>query len=72
VARQAELEEFTSFVLGSQARMVRLAELLTGDRDRVGVFIAWIRLPPHVSDYGNPTSEIAYSSSGRVVARHGR
>jgi DNA-directed RNA polymerase specialized sigma24 family protein len=34
MARQAAVEEFTSFVLGSQARMVRLAELLTGDRGR--------------------------------------
>jgi RNA polymerase sigma-70 factor (sigma-E family) len=34
VARQAELEEFSEFVVGVQATMVRLAELLTGDRDR--------------------------------------
>ena len=34
MARQAEFEEFTGFVLGSQARMIRLAELLTGDRGR--------------------------------------
>lgn len=45
---------------------------LRGGRD-VGVFIAWIRLPPHGSSYGssNFTREIAYSRNGRVVARHG-
>jgi RNA polymerase sigma-70 factor (sigma-E family) len=31
---QAELAEFAEFVAGSQARMVRLGELLTGDRGR--------------------------------------
>jgi RNA polymerase sigma-70 factor (sigma-E family) len=50
---QAELEEFTSFVVGSQARMVRLAELLTGDRARAEdlaqegfarTFAAWRRV----------------------------
>ena len=34
MARQAELDEFVGFVAGSQTRMVRLAELLTGDRGR--------------------------------------
>ena len=32
--RQAELEEFAEFVAASQRRMVRLADLLTGDRGR--------------------------------------
>lgn len=32
--RQAEPDEFAAFVAGSQARLVRLAELLTGDRGR--------------------------------------
>jgi len=53
VARQAEFEEFTSFVLGSQARMIRLAELLTGDRGRAEdlaqegfarTFVVWRRV----------------------------
>jgi RNA polymerase sigma-70 factor (sigma-E family) len=34
VLQQAELSEFAGFVTGTQARMVRLAELLTGDRGR--------------------------------------
>lgn len=34
VARQAEFDELTGFVLGCQARMIRLAELLTGDHGR--------------------------------------
>jgi RNA polymerase sigma-70 factor (sigma-E family) len=34
VSRRAGLEEFTDFVAVSQAKMVRLAELVTGDRDR--------------------------------------
>jgi RNA polymerase sigma-70 factor (sigma-E family) len=34
MSRQVELDEFTDFVAGSQARMVRLAELITGDRGR--------------------------------------
>jgi len=34
VSRQAELGEFTDFVMGYQGKMVRLAELLTGDRGR--------------------------------------
>ncbi len=34
MTRQDELGEFTDFVLGCQGRMVRLAELLTGDRAR--------------------------------------
>ena len=34
MTRQAELDEFTEFVVGCQGRMVRLAELLTGDRGR--------------------------------------
>jgi RNA polymerase sigma-70 factor (sigma-E family) len=34
VSRPDELGEFTDFVLGCQGRMVRLAELLTGDRGR--------------------------------------
>jgi DNA-directed RNA polymerase specialized sigma24 family protein len=34
VVRQAERDEFASFVAASQARMVRLALLLTGDRSR--------------------------------------
>ena len=29
-----DLADFADFVTGSQAKMVRLAELLTGDRDR--------------------------------------
>jgi len=53
VARQAELEEFTNFVVGAQSKMVRLAELLTGDRDRAEdlaqegfarAFAAWRRV----------------------------
>jgi RNA polymerase sigma-70 factor (sigma-E family) len=53
VSRQAELEEFTGFVVGSQAKMVRLAELVTGDRDRAEdlaqdgfakAFAAWRRI----------------------------
>ncbi len=34
VVRQPELDEFADFVAGTQARMVRLGELLTGDRGR--------------------------------------
>jgi RNA polymerase sigma-70 factor (sigma-E family) len=34
VSRRNELGEFTEFVLGCQGKMVRLAELLTGDRGR--------------------------------------
>jgi RNA polymerase sigma-70 factor (sigma-E family) len=34
VSRQDELGEFTDFVTGHQAKMVRLAELLSGDRGR--------------------------------------
>jgi RNA polymerase sigma-70 factor (sigma-E family) len=34
VTRQDELAEFTDFVMGQQGKMVRLAELLTGDRGR--------------------------------------
>jgi RNA polymerase sigma-70 factor (sigma-E family) len=34
VSRRDDLGEFTEFVVGCQARMVRLAELLTGDRGR--------------------------------------
>jgi RNA polymerase sigma-70 factor (sigma-E family) len=34
VGREAEVAEFSAFVANSQARMVRLAELLTGDRGR--------------------------------------
>jgi RNA polymerase sigma-70 factor (sigma-E family) len=34
VAAQAEMGEFGDFVAGTQGRMVRLAELLTGDRGR--------------------------------------
>jgi RNA polymerase sigma factor (sigma-70 family) len=34
VSRQTDLAEFTDFVLGCQGRVVRLAELLTGDRGR--------------------------------------
>ena len=34
MVRQPELDEFADFVAGAQARMVRLAELLTGDRGR--------------------------------------
>ena len=53
MSRQAELEEFTDFVVGMQAKMVRLAELLTGDRDRAEdlaqdgfakAFAAWRRI----------------------------
>ena len=53
MSRQAELEEFTDFVAGMQAKMVRLAELLTGDRDRAEdlaqdgfakAFAAWRRI----------------------------
>lgn len=34
VGREAEVAEFSAFVAGSQAKMVRLGELLTGDRGR--------------------------------------
>jgi RNA polymerase sigma-70 factor (sigma-E family) len=34
VGREAEVAEFSDFVASSQAKMVRLAELLTGDRGR--------------------------------------
>ncbi len=34
MGREAEIAEFSAFVTASQARMVRLAELLTGDRGR--------------------------------------
>jgi RNA polymerase sigma factor (sigma-70 family) len=34
VSRQTDLAEFTDFVLGCQGRVVRLAELLSGDRGR--------------------------------------
>lgn len=34
VGREAEVAEFSAFVANSQAKMVRLAELLTGDRGR--------------------------------------
>lgn len=34
MSRQDELGEFTDFVVGCQGKMVRLAELLTGDRGR--------------------------------------
>jgi DNA-directed RNA polymerase specialized sigma24 family protein len=34
VSRHDELGEFTDFVMGFQGKMVRLAELLTGDRGR--------------------------------------
>ncbi|HEX9030755.1 MAG TPA: SigE family RNA polymerase sigma factor [Streptosporangiaceae bacterium] len=34
MGRQAEVEEFSAFVAGSQARIVRIGELLTGDRGR--------------------------------------
>lgn len=34
MAGQLESREFADFVAGSQARMVRLGELLTGDRGR--------------------------------------
>jgi RNA polymerase sigma-70 factor (sigma-E family) len=34
VSRHDELGEFTAFVMGYQGKMVRLAELLAGDRDR--------------------------------------
>jgi len=34
VGREAEVAEFSAFVAASQAKMVRLAELLTGDRGR--------------------------------------
>jgi RNA polymerase sigma-70 factor (sigma-E family) len=53
VSRQAELAEFTDFVAGMQAKMVRLAELVTGDRDRAEdlaqdgfakAFAAWRRI----------------------------
>jgi RNA polymerase sigma-70 factor (sigma-E family) len=34
VGREAEVTEFSAFVVSSQAKMVRLGELLTGDRGR--------------------------------------
>jgi len=34
VSRQDELGEFTDVVMGHQGKMVRLAELLSGDRGR--------------------------------------
>lgn len=34
MGREAEVAEFSTFVAGSQKKMVRLAELLTGDRGR--------------------------------------
>ena len=34
MSRQDELDEFTYFVMGYQGKMIRLAELLTGDRGR--------------------------------------
>jgi RNA polymerase sigma-70 factor (sigma-E family) len=34
VGREADVEEFSAFVARSQARMVRIGELLTGDRGR--------------------------------------
>lgn len=34
MGRQAEVEEFSAFVVTAQARMVRVGELLTGDRGR--------------------------------------
>jgi RNA polymerase sigma-70 factor (sigma-E family) len=53
VGREADVAEFSAFVARSQARMVRLAELLTGDRGRaedlaqhgfVQAYSAWSRI----------------------------
>jgi len=53
VAGQAQAGEFAEFVAGSQARMVRFAELLTGDRSRAEdlaqegyarAYAAWARI----------------------------
>jgi RNA polymerase sigma-70 factor (sigma-E family) len=53
VGREAEVAEFSEFVARSQAKMVRLAELLTGDRGRaedlaqhgfVQAYAAWRRI----------------------------
>jgi len=53
VRRDAEVEEFAEFVASSQARMVRIGELLTGDRGRAEdlaqhgfaqAFAAWHRI----------------------------
>jgi RNA polymerase sigma-70 factor (sigma-E family) len=53
LGREAEVAEFSEFVTRSQAKMVRLAELLTGDRGRaedlaqhgfVQAYAAWRRI----------------------------
>ena len=53
MGNEAEIAEFSEFVARSQARMVRLAELITGDRGRaedlaqhgyVQAFAAWRRI----------------------------
>ena len=53
MVRQVELEEFADFVAGRQRRMVRVAELLCGDRGRAEdlaqdgfakAYVAWSRI----------------------------